>query len=139
MMCSCFLFKQKTAYDMRISDWSSDVCSSDLLLRSLGLVLALHREFVLCLAGDLELLGDILRRGAHVVTVEGIPQAIADHGVDEAEVAHLLAGPQIGGMGRLAHAFLAAGDDAAAEIGRASCRARVGQSVSLQVCSVSLN
>src|SRR3546814_4338997 len=65
------------------------------LLRSLGLVLALHREFVLCLAGDLELLGDILRRGAHVVTVEGIPQAIADHGVDEAEVAHLLAGPQI--------------------------------------------
>src|SRR3546814_5898971 len=26
-----FLFKQKTAYDMRISDWSSDVCSSDLV------------------------------------------------------------------------------------------------------------
>src|SRR3546814_7488154 len=25
-----FLFKQKTAYEMRISDWSSDVCSSDL-------------------------------------------------------------------------------------------------------------
>src|SRR3546814_2514670 len=35
-MCSCFLFfffKQKTAYEMRISDWSSDVCSSDLLHR----------------------------------------------------------------------------------------------------------
>src|SRR3546814_11532122 len=30
-MCVCFfLFKQKTAYEMRISDWSSDVCSSDL-------------------------------------------------------------------------------------------------------------
>src|SRR3546814_5057829 len=27
---SFFLFKQKTAYEMRISDWSSDVCSSDL-------------------------------------------------------------------------------------------------------------
>src|SRR3546814_2649984 len=27
---SVFLFKQKTAYEMRISDWSSDVCSSDL-------------------------------------------------------------------------------------------------------------
>src|SRR3546814_2646779 len=27
-----FCFKQKTAYEMRISDWSSDVCSSDLLL-----------------------------------------------------------------------------------------------------------
>src|SRR3546814_979842 len=26
----CFCFKQKTAYDMRMSDWSSDVCSSDL-------------------------------------------------------------------------------------------------------------
>src|SRR3546814_4130378 len=30
-MCMCiFFFKQKTAYEMRISDWSSDVCSSDL-------------------------------------------------------------------------------------------------------------
>src|SRR3546814_17947470 len=28
-----FFFKQKTAYEMRISDWSSDVCSSDLILR----------------------------------------------------------------------------------------------------------
>src|SRR3546814_20363208 len=27
----CFFFKQKTAYEMRISDWSSDVCSSDLV------------------------------------------------------------------------------------------------------------
>src|SRR3546814_5992881 len=27
-----FFFKQKTAYEMRISDWSSDVCSSDLAL-----------------------------------------------------------------------------------------------------------
>src|SRR3546814_15393514 len=27
---SLFFFKQKTAYEMRISDWSSDVCSSDL-------------------------------------------------------------------------------------------------------------
>src|SRR3546814_4048791 len=27
-----FFFKQKTAYEMRISDWSSDVCSSDLSL-----------------------------------------------------------------------------------------------------------
>src|SRR3546814_551952 len=34
----CFFFKQKTAYEMRISDWSSDVCSSDLdILRSVFL------------------------------------------------------------------------------------------------------
>src|SRR3546814_13331488 len=31
MQRSFFLFKQKTAYEMRISDWSSDVCSSDLV------------------------------------------------------------------------------------------------------------
>src|SRR3546814_5245706 len=36
MLSCCFIvifffFKQKTAYEMRISDWSSDVCSSDLM------------------------------------------------------------------------------------------------------------
>src|SRR3546814_1811984 len=31
-----FFFKQKTAYEMRISDWSSDVCSSDLLGQAVG-------------------------------------------------------------------------------------------------------
>src|SRR3546814_5861649 len=31
-----FFFKQKTAYEMRISDWSSDVCSSDLKIVSWG-------------------------------------------------------------------------------------------------------
>src|SRR3546814_4170058 len=37
LVCTCFcsvffFFKQKTAYEMRISDWSSDVCSSDLFV-----------------------------------------------------------------------------------------------------------
>src|SRR3546814_2614157 len=31
-----FFFKQKTAYEMRISDWSSDVCSSDLSKSNTG-------------------------------------------------------------------------------------------------------
>src|SRR3546814_8325853 len=31
-MFTVFFFKQKTAYEMRISDWSSDVCSSDLMV-----------------------------------------------------------------------------------------------------------
>src|SRR3546814_17615305 len=31
LFCVFFFFKQKTAYEMRISDWSSDVCSSDLV------------------------------------------------------------------------------------------------------------
>src|SRR3546814_9228404 len=44
-----FFFKQKTAYEMRISDWSSDVCSSDLFRGDAGLLeggledLARHR------------------------------------------------------------------------------------------------
>src|SRR3546814_3370899 len=37
----CF-FKQKTAYEMRISDWSSDVCSSDLELVHLRLAAPAH-------------------------------------------------------------------------------------------------
>src|SRR3546814_11191165 len=34
-MLFVFFFKQKTAYEMRISDWSSDVCSSDLVVQYL--------------------------------------------------------------------------------------------------------
>src|SRR3546814_7173831 len=36
VVCYFFFFKQKTAYDMRISDWSSDVCSSDLSCDSIS-------------------------------------------------------------------------------------------------------
>src|SRR3546814_3930493 len=44
-----FFFKQKTAYEMRISDWSSDVCSSDLQKLSRSL----RRESLLGLLGTL--------------------------------------------------------------------------------------
>src|SRR3546814_3487181 len=37
-----FFFKQKTAYEMRISDWSSDVCSSDLLAAGQGSAVGLR-------------------------------------------------------------------------------------------------
>src|SRR3546814_3824506 len=37
-LCIFFFFTQKTAYEMRISDWSSDVCSSDLV----GAILTAH-------------------------------------------------------------------------------------------------
>src|SRR3546814_19544035 len=33
-MCVFYFYKQKTSYEMRISDWSSDVCSSDLPARA---------------------------------------------------------------------------------------------------------
>src|SRR3546814_5601885 len=38
-----FFFKQKTAYEMRISDWSSDVCSSDLLQFSRSFTVSVER------------------------------------------------------------------------------------------------
>src|SRR3546814_8799953 len=56
----CFFFKQKTAYEMRISDWSSDVCSSDLreavvMMRPIGLEEA-------CRDPDAEVVGKPLHR-----------------------------------------------------------------------------
>src|SRR3546814_5075166 len=51
MLLVFFFFKQKTAYEMRISDWSSDVCSSDLVAvdRHRELLQALKRRFVVAL------------------------------------------------------------------------------------------
>src|SRR3546814_1232385 len=44
-ICVFFFFKQKTAYELRISDWSSDVCSSDLqLLQRDGAKSAQHEK-----------------------------------------------------------------------------------------------
>src|SRR3546814_8339093 len=43
---SVFFFKQKTAYEMRISDWSSDVCSSDLAVDPVVIDPALQRAAI---------------------------------------------------------------------------------------------
>src|SRR3546814_8716428 len=51
-MCIFFFFKQNTAYEMRISDWSSDVCSSDLLVSTLSKREGVERAHVICLDGD---------------------------------------------------------------------------------------
>src|SRR3954471_1861661 len=61
-------------------------------------------------AGDLVLAGDVLGGVAHVVAVEGVPQAVLDHGVDQFEAAHLDAAAQILRVRGHAHGFLAAGD-----------------------------
>src|SRR3546814_5484636 len=66
MICSLFTFvflKQKTAYEMRISDWSSDVCSSDLFNNT-----EWDHEFLDLLQNDPERLlalthADFVRRG----------------------------------------------------------------------------
>src|SRR3546814_1938633 len=69
-----FFFKQKTAYEMRISDWSSDVCSSD-LVRALGE----HAEAPVGL--EVGLLHEVLGVG----WVAGHPQR---RGVERAHVLH---------------------------------------------------
>src|SRR3546814_465834 len=56
MLVVVFFFKQKTAYEMRISDWSSDVCSSDLARRRRALTGEALPEFVAAVRG----LGDDL-------------------------------------------------------------------------------
>src|SRR3546814_4406780 len=57
---SFFFFKQKTAYEMRISDWSSDVCSSDLPRRSWRVL-------------------DIYRTGARVMNDARAGEPVMDH------------------------------------------------------------
>src|SRR3546814_5773730 len=98
----CFFFKQKTAYEMRISDWSSDVCSSDLDEN-------LRRRAIDDPAVIPDLVEELLRRYAFVATPRYVVQDT------------LLEGAQ-----------LRAGDCILAplpQIGRASCRERVCQYV----------
>src|SRR3546814_6080173 len=60
-----FFFKQKTAYEMRISDWSSDVCSSDLVDRQ-------ARAFVLPALGGVGFAAGISLAGAFIAQCIGI-------------------------------------------------------------------
>src|SRR3546814_2523552 len=80
MFVTVFVFEHKTAYEMRISDWSSDVCSSDLYVLdepSIGL----HQRDNERLLGTLTRLRDL---GNTVIVVEHDEEAIrlADHIVD---------------------------------------------------------
>src|SRR3546814_6456308 len=78
-MSVVFFFKQKTAYELRISDWSSDVCSSDLdAVRSTNRIVIAHEDQLTCgfgaelaarVAGDLfEYLDAPVRRVAGMDT-----------------------------------------------------------------------
>src|SRR3546814_12872443 len=131
-----FFFKQKTAYEMRISDWSSDVCSSDLpdvvqvdqdLVGRWGLGVAVSEERLGLGDGHGQHLADVL-------AAEGVLQ----HGRLEALALALLAGGGDPGHHRqvgVDHAGPVAGG---AEIGRASCRERGCQYVSISVVAGSL-
>src|SRR3546814_6709576 len=62
-----FFFKQKTAYEWRIMDWSSDVCSSDLVIGAAGLAFVGVTFLLVTLIGEMfhligiELIRDLLR------------------------------------------------------------------------------
>src|SRR3546814_8966793 len=83
--CFFFFFKQKTAYEMRISDWSSDVCSSDLAADGLGRLKhglcvqqraaapdhrAQRQHRLLDVAGDGQLALQFLPRRAHLLDLQ---------------------------------------------------------------------
>src|SRR3546814_9677123 len=61
-----FFFKQKTAYEMRISDWSSDVCSSDLVV-ALKLI---HQEVLIII--QVEKSPDRPSNGGHRLNLKGL-------------------------------------------------------------------
>src|SRR3546814_3121528 len=95
-------FKQKTAYEMRISDWSSDVCSSDLSLA--------ERKGVT--AGQLALAW-VLHQGEDIVPIPGTRRL--DRLRENAAAADIvLSGEELSEI---------------EQIGRASCRERVCQYV----------
>src|SRR3546814_1911330 len=52
--CRVFFSKQKTAYELRISDWSSDVCSSDLRVEPHPRIFARRQAVALLLADPLQ-------------------------------------------------------------------------------------
>src|SRR3546814_10198244 len=83
-----FFFKQKTAYEMRISDWSSDVCSSDLLAA---------RHLDAAALGRLARGGDLRRRHRGAVRPAGVA---VDALEPDRAVRHR--GVEIGGGGKAA-------------------------------------
>src|SRR3546814_3408984 len=59
-----FFFKQKTAYEMRISDWSSDVCSSDLVLGGIWMMVLSSRS------GSIDSVSDDVQRTGKIQTTD---------------------------------------------------------------------
>src|SRR3546814_4020633 len=82
-----FFFKQKTAYELRISDWSSDVCSSDLKVTAFDFHLLLH-EGSGCLLH--QLFGETQRRrrlgGEAPGLLLGECHTVLAHGIGQAQL-----------------------------------------------------
>src|SRR3546814_3248436 len=124
-----FLFNQKTAYEVRISDWSSDVCSSDLPRRGRRLRQGAHRDAGLgelrvkesdrlaAIATGLDACGVRVAVDADSLTVHGSgggAGSVPGGGTVEKHYDH-----------RIAMSFLVLGLAAAKKTGRASGRERV--------------
>src|SRR3546814_8280982 len=113
MFCCLFSFNQKAAYVMRISDWSSNLCSSDLILERKRRILALLQKLGQARAAIEEPLG----RGVEIGTElrEGRHLAIlGEFELDRScDLLHRL---------RLRGGTDTADRKADVEIGRASCR-----------------
>src|SRR3546814_1675030 len=104
MFVCVFFFKQKTAYEMRISDWSSDVCSSDLrahgaMVRA-GLVqprdLQPETADEEALAGNAPVPGPVpsrSRQTAHRACTPALPRPRGNHGAGRRSAAIALIGP----------------------------------------------
>src|SRR3546814_11162328 len=125
VVCVVF-FKQKTAYDMRISDWSSDVCSSDLDQRCAldRIVGQINVESRVVLEVDLRLaLLDLVQRRQADVDVAALDQ-LRHLPVEEGQQQGADVGAVDVGVGHDDDAVVAQ-----LEIGRASCRERVCQYV----------
>src|SRR3546814_13975962 len=102
-----FFFKQKTAYEMRISDWSSDVCSSDVADQNLD-------------RGEAD--GEAERHRQHDAAMRDAPSLEQIPGADAADDEGRR---EVGGE----HHVREAVKEGRVEIGRASCRERVCQYV----------
>src|SRR3546814_3738695 len=103
-----FVFKQKTAYEMRISDWSSDVCSSDLMGLTLLPALTTMRKIRAAGLADNACFVMIGGRNDRVSAVEALDAGADDHVVKpfdfdllDARLRHLCArAEQVGALAR---------------------------------------
>src|SRR3546814_132809 len=75
-----FFFKQKTAYEMRISDWSSDVCSSDLHIYAQVIDDGAGKTLVAASSVD-SALKDKLKRGADKAAAAEVGKLVAERAV----------------------------------------------------------
>src|SRR3546814_10661000 len=75
-----FFFKQKTAYEMRISDWSSDVCSSDLLTVDWLIETHAHADHLSAAPWLQQQLGGKLMIGREIIAVQTVLGKVFNEG-----------------------------------------------------------